>query len=218
MPIANSYIDFFKVTNTTNNTIGLGDLVNVTIPAGKTIDLLKKPRVTKEKINQSQHLQIALKNGWLKITKPNKKSKKKRERQATVSDENYEDSIHLADLIDVDISVASEDDTIRYENGKWVNVPTTEIISKIVTVTATSYTLDTDTDDVLLVDVTSTIHLPTAVGIKGYQFTIKNIKDGATVTMDANGTETIDEELTKVITVQYTSVTLASDGSNWWVL
>lgn len=68
--IANTYIDALKVRNLTNNPVTLGDLVNFQVPANGTVDLLKVPRVTKEKINQSQHLKAAVDAGILRIIKP----------------------------------------------------------------------------------------------------------------------------------------------------
>lgn len=67
MPVENSYIDKFYVKNKTKRTITLGDLVNVSIGPNKTEDLLSKPRVTKEKINQSKNLQDALKANLLQL-------------------------------------------------------------------------------------------------------------------------------------------------------
>lgn len=67
MPVENSYIDKFYVKNKTKRTITLGDLVNVSIGPNKTEDLLSKPRVTKEKINQSKNLQEALKANLLQL-------------------------------------------------------------------------------------------------------------------------------------------------------
>ena len=73
-------------------------------------------------------------------------------------------------------------------------------------------------DDILLVNTTATITLPTAVGIKGYRFIVKNVRLGATVTVDADGTETIDGELTQTIAEQYISLTFVSDGSSWFIV
>lgn len=67
--IANSYIDTFYVRNRTNRPVTLGDLVNLTVPANQTIDLLKIPRITKEKINQSQDLMTAVSGRILRIIK-----------------------------------------------------------------------------------------------------------------------------------------------------
>jgi len=51
MPVGNQYIDTFKVRNAGTHPVTLGDLVNVTVLPGQTLDLLKQPRVTKDKIN-----------------------------------------------------------------------------------------------------------------------------------------------------------------------
>lgn len=60
---------------------------------------------------------------------------------------------------------------------------------------------------------TFTVTLPTAIGISGREYTIKNSGAGV-ITLDAFGTETIDTDLTQII---YTleSFTVVSDGANW---
>ncbi len=92
-----------------------------------------------------------------------------------------------------------------------------ELIRDTITISG-DYTLNTKVDDIILVDVTATITLPTAVGVEGYHFVVKSIGLGITVTIDATGSETIDGELTQVITQQYTSLTFVSDGSNWFII
>ncbi len=88
-------------------------------------------------------------------------------------------------------------------------------IRSISTKTA-NYTL-TSSDYVIVMNGSSlTATLPTASGITGQIFYIKNI-DASTCTIDANGTETIDGGLTAVIS-QYTSLQLISDGTNWLIL
>lgn len=56
--------------------------------------------------------------------------------------------------------------------------------------------------------------LPTAVGITGQQFIVKNINTG-TVTVATTSSQTIDGGSTAVIYNQYTSLTFVSDGTNW---
>lgn len=61
-----------------------------------------------------------------------------------------------------------------------------------------------------------TVALPTAVGIEGRIFIIKKIDSSAlAVTVDGNGTETIDGALTQVISTQHNSFTIHSDNANW---
>ena len=224
MPITNSYIDNFTVRNTTNRPITLGDLVNVLVPAKKSIDLLKQPRVTKEKINQSHHLQTAVSSGWLVVSKPSKKRKTKRERQATVSDEIYENAVSLGELTDVTLSGVAEDDLLHYDSvtGKWINAQTADTDLHLSIATKTSaYTLTTN-DDVILVDASSstvTITLPSAVGVSGETYHVKKIDSTANnVVIESTGSETIDGELFKIITSQWTSLHLVSNGTSWFVI
>ena len=61
---------------------------------------------------------------------------------------------------------------------------------------------------------TFTVNLPTAVGIQGTTYTLVNSGTGV-ITLDANGTETINGSLTIDIRKQYVSRTVQSDGTNW---
>ena len=62
------------------------------------------------------------------------------------------------------------------------------------------------------------ITLPAAAGIVGRRYTIKKTdSSGNTVTIDGNGAETIDGAATKVISTQYTSHSLISTGSAWFI-
>lgn len=64
---------------------------------------------------------------------------------------------------------------------------------------------------------TFTVALPTAVGISGRIYVIKNSGTG-TVTVDASGTQTIDGSLTAVLYSRYSAVTIQSNGVNWVVI
>lgn len=64
---------------------------------------------------------------------------------------------------------------------------------------------------------TFTVNLPTAVGIQGITYTLINSGTG-TITLDANGTETINGSLTIDIKRQYVSRTVQSDNSNWIII
>jgi len=93
------------------------------------------------------------------------------------------------------------------------------IATAISTKTA-NYTI-TASDSIILGNATGgaiTITLPTAVGIAGRTYTIKKIDSSIlNVTIDGDGTETIDGEATKVIGVQWTTRQVTSDGANWVV-
>lgn len=81
-----------------------------------------------------------------------------------------------------------------------------------------SYTAKAD-DRFILADATGgavTITLPTAVGVAGCEIAAKRLNSGAnSVTLDGAGAETIDGAATKVLTTQYETARLVSDGANW---
>jgi hypothetical protein len=78
------------------------------------------------------------------------------------------------------------------------------------------------TDFVLLVDATAapvTVTLPTAVGIEGRTYEVKRVSSNAnTVTLVGDGSETIDESTEQIYTLPYVSLTVYSDGGNWWII
>ena len=88
----------------------------------------------------------------------------------------------------------------------------------MTTVTSIAYTV-TSTDHVIVANPTAaaTLSLPTAVGISGRVYTVKN-NSLFTVTIVPNGTETIDGGPNFLLNKQYQNVTLISDGSNWNVV
>jgi hypothetical protein len=89
---------------------------------------------------------------------------------------------------------------------------------------ATAYTAVTTTYSVALgdsiIDCTSgtfTVTLPTAIGITGRQYTIKNSGTG-TITVATTSSQTIDGATTQVMGVQYDSITVISDNANWKIV
>jgi len=98
-----------------------------------------------------------------------------------------------------------------------------ELKLPVVTKTA-SYTL-TATDNVVLFNASSnlTCFLPTLLSSYGYStgqiYTIKKIDSGSnTITIDANGTETIEGSLTFILRNQNESVTIQNIGSEWKII
>jgi hypothetical protein len=61
-----------------------------------------------------------------------------------------------------------------------------------------------------------TINLPTAVGIQGRLYTFKNLQTANALTIDANGSETIDGALTA--SVINGAITIQSDNANWRIV
>ena len=89
------------------------------------------------------------------------------------------------------------------------------VVSKTTTYTAAS------SDDVILVSTASawTLSLPTAVGISGKIYVIKKTStDTNQLTIDPNGTETIDGQTTIGIVAKGGWYRIVSDGSNWQIL
>ncbi len=77
------------------------------------------------------------------------------------------------------------------------------------TAAATDYFIDCTAN-------TWTLSLPTAVGIAGQVYVIKNSGTG-TITVDPASTQTIDGDSTFILAVQYESISIISDGANWKV-
>ena len=76
-------------------------------------------------------------------------------------------------------------------------------------ITAADYTINCTAN-------TFTVTLPTAVGCAGRIYNIKNSGTGV-ITVDANGTETIDGELTQTLN-QYDNMQIQSTNTNWIIL
>lgn len=91
---------------------------------------------------------------------------------------------------------------------------------KTITVADTPYAVGA-TDAVILVDTTGgavTVNLP-AAAVAGRTLTIKKVSsDVNAVTLDGNGAETIDGQTTQLLTAQYMSLTIISDGVGWDIL
>jgi hypothetical protein len=80
-----------------------------------------------------------------------------------------------------------------------------------------NYTID-NTDCVINCTAnTFTVTLPTAVGVEGQYYIIKNSGTGV-ITIDGDGSETIDGAANKNLAVQYESLTVISNGVNWLVI
>ena len=63
-----------------------------------------------------------------------------------------------------------------------------------------------------------TLTLPTAVDNTAVMTLKKISSDGNNITIDGNGTETIDGATTKILAVQYQSYTIAASGGVWYVI
>jgi hypothetical protein len=64
---------------------------------------------------------------------------------------------------------------------------------------------------------TFTVTLPTAIGVTGKQYSIKNSGTGV-ITVATTSAQTIDGGSTATLQVRYVSITVVSDGANWKVI
>ena len=80
-----------------------------------------------------------------------------------------------------------------------------------VAVVGVAYLVNTSSGDV-------TITLPASSSSEDQQITIKKTTSDNAIIIDGDSSETIDGELTVEVVEQYTSLTLASDGINWYIL
>lgn len=94
-----------------------------------------------------------------------------------------------------------------------VYVTTTSFATPYAT-TAGNLTLDA-THSVVTVSATATITLPTAVGITGRWYVIKNTGVAVVVTIATTSSQTIDGFTSHTLTALYESITVVSDGANW---
>ena len=92
--------------------------------------------------------------------------------------------------------------------------------SNVLTKTA-AYTIEED-DDVILGDATAaafTVTLPKATLFEGRRFTVKKIDASVNaVTLDGDGSETIDGALTVALAVQYEALEVLSNGTGWVIV
>jgi len=90
----------------------------------------------------------------------------------------------------------------------------------LTTVANTNYTALASDDTITYTSLSAgrTVNLPTAVGLKGKIFVVKDGAGSAganNITIDPNGAETIDGAATKAITTNYGSLRFYSTGSAW---
>lgn len=117
----------------------------------------------------------------------------------------------------VRLGIGSSGQTLKVSGG----VPAWGDFTLATSTKTSNYTVTTS-DTVILADATSgtiAITLPTAASAAGYRFFVKRIDNsGNSVTVDRSGSDTIDGATSHTISVQYTSLTLVSNGSNWFII
>jgi hypothetical protein len=126
-----------------------------------------------------------------------------------------QNGVELDELHDVRITSLANNEIIRYNSslGYWENKN-----QSIFAYTAQTTTYNALASDYVIhcTSGTFTVNLPTAVGVQGKVYIVKNSGSGL-ITIDPNGTQTIDGALTYKIGGNE-SLNLMSTGANWITL
>jgi hypothetical protein len=90
------------------------------------------------------------------------------------------------------------------------------------TVPVTSNYTVSRSDSFIPVNATSgsvTITLPAAKETKGKRYTVKKVDSSTnSVIVDPTGSDTIDDATTATLNIQYESICIMSDGSEYWII
>lgn len=117
----------------------------------------------------------------------------------------------------VRLGIGATGKTLRVSGGLPAWSDTT-----LATSTKTSNYTITGTDVVIFANASSgnvTITLPTASANAGYRFYVKRVDNsGNTCSVARSGSDTIDGQTSISLDLQYTSLTLVSDGSAWYII
>ena len=193
--ITNWNSDQFIVKNISNEFLSIGDL-KVYLAPGHQRDLLEQNTLTKIKsrnfpeIVKSKDIHIFLKLGKIEIYD---------EHGLISGEENASNLFTYTSAYDV----AGVSSTITI-----INSDSSEIVNGEYTVKPS--------DSSLLIDTTLTLLLPDAATIENKIYYIKNIGTGV-LTVKADETQTIDGGNTAVLENQYESITIISDGENFYI-
>ena len=135
-----------------------------------------------------------------------------------------------AELNILDTSVATpsnNDDVLTYSGGslQWAAAAGGGGASAPAVTTytgSTDYSISTSTgiEEVFLLNPTTTItaSLPSAsTAGSGYKYQIKNLSTSSII-VEPSGSQTVDTATNFGITNQYSSITIVSDGSNWFII
>ena len=131
----------------------------------------------------------------------------------------------LNDIGDVSAAAPTNGQVIVYNStsGDWeagdqTNTPATVTVSSPSTPQTLSAPSGIEEVYIYTPSTTITVNLASASSCgPGFRLQIKNASAN-TITIDPNSTETIDGATTFALSTQYASVTLVTDGSNWFII
>lgn len=136
--------------------------------------------------------------------------------QKTYTALNTEFTTNIADNTTSDVSPEDVRNALtNLMNSTWNSTTATSITNS-----ASPYTLDIDATRFLLCDDTSgaiTVNLPAVATYPNRVVTITKLSASNSVTIDGNASETINGATTLVLSGQYDSVTIANNGTAWYV-
>ena len=110
-----------------------------------------------------------------------------------------------------------------FGNNNITNVGTLDMNGLIggITTKTSSYTA-TANDYIIICDAKShgfVVSLPTASSNIGRIYYVKKVDSSQnTITVNPEGAEEVDDGATAVITTQFETITVTSDGLNWWII
>ena len=87
-----------------------------------------------------------------------------------------------------------------------------------ISVQTSNYSMQLYPGETVLASGNITVTLPTAVNNSNFYTVKKTDATGTVVTVNTTSSQTIDGGSTASLKVQYVSITVASDGSNWYVI
>jgi hypothetical protein len=121
----------------------------------------------------------------------------------------------------VRLPVGSTGKTLRVSGGipAWSDV---DVNPTLATSTKTSNYTITGTDVVIFANAAGgnvTVTLPAASSFTGYRFYVKRIDGSAnTCSISRSGSDTVDGQISVSLDLQYTSLTIISNGSAWYII
>jgi hypothetical protein len=117
----------------------------------------------------------------------------------------------------VRLAAGADGKTLRVASG----LPTWSDATYATSTKTSNYTI-TGTDVVIFANANSgavAITLPTASSVSGYRFIVKRTDASANgCTVIRSGSDTIDGATSLSLDLQYTAVTVVSNGSNWYII